>query len=180
MKLKNFIFFVPVILILVAVVLLYTKVDRRFANTQTVPNYYNSSMVGKQLPVLNIANLFDSKKPITNTDIKGKFALVNVFASWCSTCLAEHPLLKQIDNKKIVLIGINWRDAEQDAKNWLGKNGNPYNFVAFDDKGKYGIELGIRGVPETYLVNPEGKIIMNIKGNITEDFLAEVNKKIAE
>lgn len=179
MRAKNFIFFIPVILIFIALILLYAKIERRFGGENIASkNFYASSMVGKKLPELNERDLFNPKIQINNANITGKYALVNVFASWCVTCLEEHKYLKKIaENKKFVLVGINWRDEEIDAKNWLKKNGNPYNFVAFDNQGKFGISLGISGIPETFLVNPEGKIIMSVKGNITDEFIEEAIKK---
>lgn len=176
-SISNFIFFVPVIIILVSVFLLYAKVDRRFGAGESSNNYYKSALIGKQLPELDGINLF-TKEKVSGADIKGHYVLVNVFASWCFTCLEEHKMFKSMDKKGIKLIGIDWRDPEADAKKWLEKHGNPYDLVVFDEKGKYGIDLAIRGVPETLFVSPEGKVLMHVRGNITADFLDKIAKKM--
>jgi cytochrome c biogenesis protein CcmG/thiol:disulfide interchange protein DsbE len=177
-QLKNFVFILPIVVVIICVSLLYAKIDRRFgAANNAQDDYYKSALIGKQLPELNGIELY-TKKAVTNTDIEGKFALVNVFASWCFTCLEEHKLFKAMKKNGMVFVGINWRDPEHDAKNWLEKHGNPYDIIVFDDKGKYGIDLAIRGVPETFFVSPEGKVLLHIRGNVTADFLEKIAKKM--
>lgn len=112
---------------------------------------------------------------VTYDDLRGKhYKLVNVFGSWCVSCLAEHALLMKLANQyKIDIIGINWRDSPQKAKAWLEKHGNPYTKIAQDPEGDIVIKLGVKGAPETFLVNSLGELLYKWQGPLTEAIIEE-------
>lgn len=106
----------------------------------------------------------------SNADIKGKYALLNVFASWCLTCKVEHPVLMQIkEDNKIAVYGINWRDDAAKVNEWFKNSGNPYEKIADDKNGELVIALGVTGAPETFLISPDGIVIFRYAGAITEE-----------
>lgn len=170
---KKFVQFLPLIIITSVVVLMINKiVDDNKSGRDASDAFFENAVVGTKVPEINI------KTTAKNTAkmFLGKISVINVFASWCAVCQYEHPLFSQISgNKDVQLIGVSWRDKQDDTVSWLKKHGNPYDIVAYDELGKYGISLGIRGVPETFVVNSEGVIIKHIGGNIDESFIKEVN-----
>tara|TARA_A100001015_G_scaffold217738_1_gene244651 strand:- start:5090 stop:5638 length:549 start_codon:yes stop_codon:yes gene_type:complete len=119
-----------------------------------------------------IKNIFDNKDPITAKDFNNsdkKYKIVNIFASWCSSCFKEHGELLNLKNNfsNITVIGIAWNDHAKITKNFLEKYGNPYQKVGLDTKGYLDKILGVRAVPETFVVNPEGIIIKRHQGILT-------------
>ncbi len=103
---------------------------------------------------------------------QGKVTLLNVFASWCVACLAEHPKLMALQKKGTVEIyGLNYKDKPAAAAEWLARNGDPYTRTGMDLKGRVGINFGVYGVPETFVMSPDGKILDKIIGPITDDDL---------
>jgi len=131
-------------------------------------------MIGKQLPNLSSKSLFHEQniniKQISNNNI----FIINIFASWCAPCKIEHPLLMQLKKNKISIIGINYKDNIMNAKIFLKKYGNPYQEVLLDNKGELSINLGAYGVPETFLVNKNFKIIDKHVGPINNQFVKKV------
>ncbi len=111
-------------------------------------------------------------KPLAQ--LRDKYVMVNFFASWCVPCLAEHSLLKTLGNDHAVtLYGVAWNDDSSAVTAWLNENGNPYDLLGLDVAGKTGVEYGITGVPESFLVDPEGKIIWHISGPLTEEIVRQ-------
>ncbi|MCY4471850.1 MAG: DsbE family thiol:disulfide interchange protein [Kistimonas sp.] len=90
--------------------------------------------------------------------LKGQISLVNVWASWCPSCAVEHPFLMKLARQKVPLFGVNYKDQRDRARQWLEKRGNPYRMIFVDEKGLLGIDLGVRGAPETFLVDAKGVI----------------------
>ena len=114
-----------------------------------------------------------TKDIIKTKDIKNKKTLINFFASWCSPCKIEHPLFFEIGKKypELYLLGFNHKDPPSDAKKYLEDDGNPYDFVGVDSDGLIALEFGVFGLPETYLINEDGKIVYKLMGPITKDIL---------
>ena len=131
-------------------------------------------MIGKQLPDLSSKSLFYDRniniKQISNNNL----FIVNIFASWCAPCKVEHPLLMELKKKKISIIGINYKDNKENAKIFLKKYGNPYQEVLLDNQGELSINLGAYGVPETFLVDKNFKIIDKQIGPISNEFVKKV------
>jgi cytochrome c biogenesis protein CcmG/thiol:disulfide interchange protein DsbE len=103
-------------------------------------------------------------------DLKGAPYLLNVWASWCAPCLQEHPLLVELARRKLVkIVGINYKDKPQDARDWLARHGNPFTVIAADREGRTAIDFGVYGVPETFLVDAQGVIRFKHIGALTPD-----------
>ena len=137
------------------------------------PNKPPSALLNKDVPIFESSSLYNSKDVIKTKDIKNKKTLINFFASWCSPCKIEHPLFFEIRKKypKLYLLGFNHKDQTADAKKYLEDDGNPYDFVGVDSDGLIALEFGVFGLPETYLINEDGKIIYKYMGPITKDIL---------
>ena len=128
-----------------------------------------SALIGTKAPSLSLPPLEGSNLPaLTDAAIKGKLTLVNVFASWCIPCRQEHPLLQELaKDSRITVVGINYKDATENARRFLGRYGNPFTAVGVDANGRASIEWGVYGVPETFIVGRDGRIAYKLIGPIT-------------
>jgi cytochrome c biogenesis protein CcmG/thiol:disulfide interchange protein DsbE len=123
------------------------------------------------IPEFSLSELNDSDDVFSNSDLEGKYSLINIFASWCSVCVVENDLLMKLSaDQKIAIYGIAWRDINKNTKEYLANNGNPYLKVGIDGKGIFSKLLSVTGTPESFLVDPEGKIIYYWRGAIDEEF----------
>lgn len=123
------------------------------------PRKIPSPLVNKPLPAFSLPTLADPKQLLANTDLKGKVVLINVWASWCVACKQEHPVLMALAREKQVpLIGLNYKDKREDATHMLKTEGNPYDVSVVDTDGRVGIDWGVYGVPETFVVDKQGII----------------------
>ncbi|MBB4954883.1 cytochrome c biogenesis protein CcmG/thiol:disulfide interchange protein DsbE [Agrobacterium vitis] len=120
-----------------------------------------SALIGTKAPALDLPPLEGANLPaLTTSAISGKLTLVNVFASWCVPCRDEHPLLKQLSkDPRIQIVAINYKDKSDNALRFLGELGNPYMAIGIDPNGKAAIDWGVYGIPESYLVAPDGTIV---------------------
>ena len=139
-----------------------------------------SVLIGEKAPSLDLAPLEgltrdDAQVPaLTDAAIAGKLALVNVWASWCVPCRQEHPVLLELSrDPRITLVGINYKDKTENALKFLGELGNPFAAVGIDPNGKSAIDWGVYGVPETYLVAPDGTILFKQIGPFDVDALRD-------
>ena len=161
----------------------------RLGNTD--PSRIPSALIGHpapQTPLPPLAGLATGGAPVPGLDpavFKGKVSVVNVWASWCIPCHDEAPLLTQLGrDKRFQVIGINYKDTAENARRFLGRYGNPYGFVGVDGNGRAGIEWGVYGVPETFIVGREGTIVYKMVGPITPDNInavlrVEIEKALA-
>jgi len=140
-----------------------------------------SALIGKPAPQLTLPpleGLQADNAPVPGFDpaaFKGKVSLVNVWASWCVPCHDEAPLLTELaKDKRFQLVGINYKDAPDNARRFLGRYGNPFSRVGTDANGRASIEWGVYGVPETFIVGPEGTIVYKLVGPITPENLRTV------
>lgn len=152
------------------------------------PHTIPSALIGKKAPETDlppVAGLMDNGAPVpgvSTADLMGKVSVVNVFASWCVPCRQEHPILEELATVDgIQLIGINYKDKPENARRFLGSLGNPYARVGADEKGRVSIDWGVYGVPETYIVDPEGTIRYKFIGPLSPEsyvntFLPELEK----
>jgi cytochrome c biogenesis protein CcmG/thiol:disulfide interchange protein DsbE len=123
------------------------------------PRKIPSPLVDKPLPAFSLPTLENPKKSLTNADLKGKVVLVNVWASWCVACKQEHPVLMALSrDKQVPIIGLNYKDRREDATQMLKVEGNPYDVSIVDADGRVGIDWGVYGVPETFVVDKQGVI----------------------
>ncbi|MDB9972974.1 DsbE family thiol:disulfide interchange protein [Oceanospirillaceae bacterium] len=133
------------------------------------PNKMESSLIGKPLPEFSSETLMSATNIVTRKDMLGQPALVNVWATWCPTCRAEHEFLLTIAAQENVRIfGVNYHDQRAAAQQWLTDLGNPYVFSVFDPQGDLGIDLGVVGAPETYLIDANGIVIDKVTGELNE------------
>ena len=129
-----------------------------------------SPLIGKKHPNFSVNSWRDNSKKLNNNIFNNKFSIINVWASWCTTCYAEHKVLMKISQqKKVQIVGINYKDDKKNANKFLHKLGNPYEKILFDPKGDIGLELGVYAVPETFLVNQKGVIIYRHIGELKYD-----------
>ena len=120
------------------------------------PTELPSALVGEPFPAFNLPSLTAEQQFVTEQDFKGDVVLVNVWATWCFACRIEHPMLNELSAKGVKIIGLNYKDQRAEAKEWLAERGNPYQFNIFDAQGQLGIDLGVYGAPETFLVDASG------------------------
>ncbi|UCH52447.1 MAG: DsbE family thiol:disulfide interchange protein [Pseudomonadota bacterium] len=145
-------FLIPVVAFAVLGALLY-------AGLSLDPRKIPSPLVGKPLPAFELPTVADPAKRVSHVDLRGRVYVLNVWASWCAACRDEHPLLNQIARSKTVpIIGFNYKDKREDAIGWLKALGDPYELSLSDLDGRVGIELGVYGVPETFLIDKDGTI----------------------
>lgn len=131
------------------------------------PNKVESSLIGKPLPDFSAQTLMSANRTVTQTDMLGQPALINVWATWCPTCRAEHEFLLTIAKQENVRIfGVNYHDQRIAAQQWLKDLGNPYVFSVFDPIGDLGIDLGVVGTPETYLIDAKGLVVNKVTGEL--------------
>ena len=134
------------------------------------PNVLPSEMIDRPVPAFELTELYAPETTLTEDIFLGHISLVNVFGSWCVSCVVEHPKLMDISaNQSVKLVGVDWRDTREDAKRWLAKNGNPYDVILFDGNSRLAINLGVTGAPESFLVDKAGRIRYKHTGIITED-----------
>ncbi len=135
-----------------------------------------SPLIGKPAPAFDLPAVAESVPGGFSTrDLKGQVSVVNVFASWCVPCLAEHPMISQLAGQGVAVYGINHRDKPDAATNWLRRHGNPYIAVGADLDARASLDWGVTGVPETFIINANGVIAYKHVGPVTKDVL---NKKI--
>ena len=136
------------------------------------PREVPSPFIGKPAPAFELAQLHDRTLGFTPHDMKGRVWLLNVWASWCVSCRLEHPLLVELARREVVpIVGLNYKDKPEDGVQWLTKFGNPYVLSAFDADGRVGIDYGVYGVPETFVIDRQGVIRYKQIGPITPEAL---------
>ena len=138
------------------------------------PKLLPSALVDKDVPENKLPPLFKNKRGFDNEDLVGGETLVNFFSSWCGPCRVEHDILMKISEGKTVrLFGINYKDQTQAAIRWLLELGDPFERIVADRDGRAAIDWGVYGVPETYLIDKEGKVRYRHVGPLTERVLEE-------
>ena len=132
-------------------------------NPQEIP----SNLINKKIPNFEANSLFKDEKFIFSQELKSEIVLINFFATWCKPCRDEHSYIKKFsEQKKIRVIGINYKDKDDDAAEFLRGHGDPYDDIGVDKDGLFGIEMGITGVPETFIVDENGKVVIRHVGPI--------------
>jgi cytochrome c biogenesis protein CcmG/thiol:disulfide interchange protein DsbE len=143
--------FAPLVVFAVLTLFLLKGLDRD-------PAELPSALVGQPFPTFVLPSLADEQQLLSERDLNAKVVLVNVWATWCFACRIEHPMLNQLADEGVSIIGLNYKDENAKALKWLEQKGNPYLFNIVDAQGSLGFDLGVTGAPETYLVDADGII----------------------
>ena len=123
------------------------------------PSAVPSALIDKPAPQIDLPSIYPERPGLSSAHLKGRATVVNVFASWCVPCRAEHPVLTRLAREHAVpLIGLNWKDKPEDARAFLDELGDPFERIGADPSGRAGIDWGVYGVPETFIVGPDGTI----------------------
>jgi len=134
------------------------------------PREVPSPLIGKPAPAFELPLLHAPEKTFTQREMLGKVWVMNVWASWCTPCLVEHPVVTALAKSGLApVIGMNYKDAREDALPWLKRNGDPFLFSVYDAKGRIAIDYGVYGVPETYVIDPRGVIRYKHIGPLTPE-----------
>lgn len=143
-------YFIPVVAFLALAVLLWRGL---YLDPKELP----SMLIDKPMPAFELTTV--DGEPVSNADLPNEMFLLNVWGSYCLPCLVEHPTFMRLtEDGEIPIVGVNYRDRQDLAQRWLEDNGNPFNFSILDESGRFGIDLGVYGAPETYLVDASGVI----------------------
>jgi cytochrome c biogenesis protein CcmG/thiol:disulfide interchange protein DsbE len=136
------------------------------------PREVPSPLIGKPAPQFQLKRLHDTSQSYGTADMKGQVWLLNVWASWCVACREEHPLLVELGKAKIVpIVGLNYKDEPADGIKWLRQYGDPYDLSVIDRDGRVGIDYGVYGVPETFVIDKAGTIRYKQIGPVTAEVL---------
>ncbi len=138
------------------------------------PREIPSPFIGKPAPAFTLTQLNEPAQTISPRDMAGKVWLLNVWASWCVSCRQEHPVLMDFARQGVVpILGLNYKDGRSDGIDWLQQFGNPYQLSAFDNDGRVGIDYGVYGVPETFVIDKRGIVRMKHVGPLTPQVIAD-------
>jgi cytochrome c biogenesis protein CcmG/thiol:disulfide interchange protein DsbE len=162
---RRLLYLLPVVLFLAIAAYFLAALDSN-RNPQEVP----SVLVGRPAPDFTLAPLLPDVPGLARADLDGGVAVVNFFASWCVPCRAEHPLLARLaKDVGVPVFGIVWKDEPEAARAYLAELGNPYARIGVDQSGRTGIDFGITGVPETFVVGRDGRVCSRQWGPLTDD-----------
>lgn len=137
-------------------------------NPRDVP----SPHIGKPAPEFAAPQLHDAQRLVTNAELRGSVWLLNVWASWCEACRTEHPVLMDLAaGGHVQMVGLNYKDGREAGIQWLQQHGNPYRVSAYDPDGRVGLDYGVYGVPETFVIDKQGVVRLKHTGPLSEEFL---------
>lgn len=147
------------------------------------PSALPSPLVNRPVPAFTLATLpadpaaadaSKASRPFSPAQLQGRVWMLNVWASWCAACRDEHPLLVELSKtRQVPIVGLNYQDDPQRGRAWLAQHGNPYQVTAQDGDGRAGMELGVYGVPETFIIDKQGRIRLRHAGPITPQVLEQ-------
>ncbi len=141
----------------------------------------DSPLIGKPVPAFELPDLHRAQSVLSNSDLSGRPFVLNVWGSWCPSCRVEHPLITRMGEEiKVPLVGLNWKDERGLALEWLDRFGDAWDFHIFDQVGRFGIDLGVYGAPETFLVDHTGIIRYKHVGPVTADSYPNLIRRIRE
>jgi cytochrome c biogenesis protein CcmG/thiol:disulfide interchange protein DsbE len=156
MSLDRLKLFIPLLLFIV-IALVFLALEKRMGSGDYDPSALPSALIGQPVPAFELSALADSSVIKTVADIEMP-ALLNVWATWCVSCRVEHPYLNSLAESGIRIYGLNYKDDRSEALRWLQQLGDPYTLVLFDEEGILGLNLGVYGAPETYVLDEDGII----------------------
>ena len=139
------------------------------------PNDPPSALLNKNLPTFSSISLYNNEETLLSDNLKGNYTLINFFASWCTPCRAEHHLFFKIKKEipELYILGFSHKDDLNDSKKYLEEEGNPYSFVGIDRDGKIAFDFGVFGLPETFIINEDRKIIYKHTGPLTKKIIED-------
>jgi cytochrome c biogenesis protein CcmG/thiol:disulfide interchange protein DsbE len=138
------------------------------------PREVPSPLIDKPAPAFALSRLDNPQQAVTPQELRGQVWLLNVWASWCVACLDEHPVLVEFSKSgALPIYGLNYKDSPDAARAWLGQHGNPYTVSIVDADGRVGIDYGVYGVPETFLIDKDGVIRFKQIGPVTPEVLRD-------
>lgn len=143
---------IPLVLFLVLSLLFYRALFQE--NKTDIP----SALINKPLPEFRLSTVLNPGRIVTEKDIQGQVFLLNIWGSWCVACRVEHPYLMELAEQGVTIYGVNYKDGQDDARQWLKRMDDPYVLSVADKEGRLGIDLGVYGAPETFLIDHEGRI----------------------
>lgn len=162
---ERFRLFLPLIAFVVLSGLLYNGLSND-------PSKLKSALLGKPVPDFALPSLNDESRIITQDTFKGKPYLLNVWATWCPSCKVEHPYLLELASKGITIVGLSYKDESDEARSLLKAMEDPYVDNIVDAEGRLGLDLGVYGAPETFVVDADGVIQFRVAGVVTEEVWA--------
>ncbi|MCE2571480.1 DsbE family thiol:disulfide interchange protein [Motilimonas eburnea] len=160
-KSKLWVLLLPLMVFLVAVVFL-------FKGLYSDPSKLESALIGQPVPTFTLQDLYQQDIQHDASIFKGKPMLLNVWATWCPTCYAEHTYLNKLAAEGIYIVGLNYKDDREKAIGWLTQLGDPYQVSLYDKDGMLGLDLGVYGAPETYLIDSQGVIQYRHVGDVND------------
>lgn len=166
-KLSRVKLFIPLV-VFVLLSLVFFQLEKRMVSGDYDPSMLPSALVGKPLPEFSLTTLDNADKTIEFIELNNKPALLNVWATWCVSCRVEHAYLNDLAEKGIRIFGLNYKDDREKANLWLARLGNPYQLNLFDVDGKLGINMGVYGAPETYVIDANGIVRYRHVGIVDE------------
>lgn len=163
---RKFLLFIPFVLFLVLGAILYLQLGK---DTQYMP----SALIGKTLPEFTLVSLRDDQV-YTKGDLPSGPYLINFWGTWCPACHVEHPFLMGLANSGVTIIGIDYKDQQVSAKQWLEQKGNPYRVVLMDEIGNFGVDMGVTGAPETFVIDRSGVVVYRHQGVVDTENWHEI------
>lgn len=160
--LRRLLVFIPLLIFFVMGIFLWRGL-------QLDPSELPSALIDKPMPSFSLSSVYDENTRLSEQQLKGRPALLNVWATWCPTCKQEHDQLNRIVREEgVTIYGINYKDERSKAQDWLTRYEDPYVLNIYDDKGTLGLDLGVYGAPETYILDKDGIIRYRHVGEVNE------------
>jgi cytochrome c biogenesis protein CcmG/thiol:disulfide interchange protein DsbE len=170
---RRWVLFTPLLIALGLGLILYTAIGKD-------PTKLETARLNDPVPAFSLESLQRKTRVITEKALLGKVSLLNVWATWCPSCRAEHGYLNKLSKQGVPIIGLNYKDERSEALSWLTRLGNPYLFNIYDPKGKLGFDLGVYGAPETYIVDQTGYVRYRHVGVVNDDVWINTLKPIID
>lgn len=134
------------------------------------PSVLPSALLDQPMPAFELNSVREGDEAFTNADLEGQVVLVNIFASWCGPCRTEHPtLIRLAQERRVPVFGINWKETPAEGRRYLAEAGDPYARIGSDERGRFALDLGVTGAPETFIVDRHGRIRYKQVGPITPE-----------
>lgn len=171
MSKQRLLLFIPVVLFAVLGALF-------FRGLSLDPNEMPSALLNKSVPKFSLPRLANPQELQSENILQGKVSLLNVWATWCITCREEHAFLNQLKAQGVHIVGLDYKDNTVDAQRWIATLGNPYDEILVDEDGRVGLDLGVFGAPETYVVDKQGVIRYKHIGDLNQKVWSETIQPI--